>query len=89
MSLKVAPNGPAAVVPACLLSGDERTKLRRGPRSEIDPNETSDRLSFRRCGCYFSHPVGSGVDDDLVGGSLSRDAGWWHRRFVARVKIVH
>jgi hypothetical protein len=32
-----------AAVPACRLSGDERTKLRRGPRSVFDPDVWSGR----------------------------------------------
>jgi len=40
MSLLLALNGPVAAVAACLLSGDERTWLRRGPRSEFDPERT-------------------------------------------------
>src|ERR1700733_1231305 len=37
MSLLLAPNGHDAAAPACPLLRDERTKLRRGPRSEFDP----------------------------------------------------
>jgi hypothetical protein len=33
--------GHAALVAACLLLGDERTSLRRGPRSGFDPQRTS------------------------------------------------
>ena len=41
-SPKLALFAHAAVVAACPLLRDERTKLRRGPRSEFDPKATSD-----------------------------------------------
>jgi hypothetical protein len=52
----VAPNGHAAVVAECPLLMDERTKLRRGPRSEFDPNATSTRRGP-------SHPAYDGYFD--------------------------
>jgi len=37
---KLAPNGHAEAMDTCPLLGDERTSLRRWPRSEIDPFRT-------------------------------------------------
>ena len=46
MSLFMARCGHAAATTACLLLGDERTYLRRGPRSEFGP-KVSQALTFQ------------------------------------------
>ena len=42
----MAQNGPAAAVPACLQLRDERTWLKRAPRSVDDPHATLANSTF-------------------------------------------